>query len=102
MDIKENPKKFKFIEVDAALLARTLSEVEASVIPTNYALLAGLSPKEDALFMEDNASPYVNVIAVRCKDLNSPKLIALKAQMQSEAMKEYILSQYKGALVPAF
>jgi len=102
VDIKENPKKFKFIEVDAALLARTLSEVDASVIPTNYALLADLSPQKDALLMEDKDSPYVNVIAVRCKDLNSPKLLALKKIMQSEAMKEYILSHYKGALVPGF
>jgi len=102
INIKDNPKKFKFIEVDAALLARTLSEVEASVIPTNYALLAGLSPQKDALFMEDKNSPYINVIVVRCKDMDSPKLLALKRLMETDAMKEYIESHYKGALVPAF
>lgn len=102
LDIEENPKKFRFKEIDAALLTRTLSEVDVAVIPTNYALLAGLNPQKDALAIEDASSPYVNVIAIRCEDLNSPKLLALKKAMQSSQIKENLLKEYQGALIPAF
>ena len=102
IDIQNNPKKFHFIEVDAALLTRTLSEVEGAVIPTNYALLGDLSPEKDSFYTENKNSPYQNVIAIRCDDLNSPKLLILKKQMQSDSMRSYIISKYQGALIPAF
>ena len=102
LDIEENPKKLKFKEIDAALLTRALPQVDAAVIPTNYALLAGLTPEKDALCLEDKTSPYVNVIVVRCDELTSPKLLALKKCMQSDAMRAYILSEYQGAILPAF
>ena len=102
LDIKENSRHFKFKEIDAALLARTLQETGASVIPTNYALLAGLSPIKDAVFIEDKTSPYINIIAVRCDDLEKNELVLLKKKMQSEKMHSYILTKYQGAVIPAF
>ena len=48
LNIAENPRKFKFEEIDAAMLPRTLNDVDAAVIPTNFALQAGLSPLKDA------------------------------------------------------
>lgn len=101
-DIEENPKHFRFKEVDAALLTRILPEAEAAVIPTNYALLAGLSPQKNALLVEDSASPYVNVIVIRCSDKEKPQLLLLKKAMQSENLQTYILKEYQGAVVPAF
>jgi D-methionine transport system substrate-binding protein len=101
LDIEDNPKNFRFKEVDAAFLARTLDEVGASVIPTNYALLAGLSPLDDALILEDQSSTFVNVIAVQEKDLNNPELLALKQAMESEKIRLYIQNTYKGAAIPA-
>src|SRR5690349_20412454 len=38
LDIAENPKKLKIVELDAAQLARALPDVAAAVINTNYAL----------------------------------------------------------------
>ena len=35
-DIIENPKKFKIVEVDAAQTARTLDDVDAAAVNTNY------------------------------------------------------------------
>ncbi len=37
-DIVANPKKFKFRELDAAQLPRSLPDLDAAVINTNYAL----------------------------------------------------------------
>jgi D-methionine transport system substrate-binding protein len=100
--ILKNPKRIKFIEVDAAMLPRVLDDVEAAAITTNYALQANLSPIKDALVLESKDSPYVNIIAIRVGDENRPDIQALKAAMTSEKMREFILKTYKGAILPAF
>lgn len=78
LNISENPKHIKFIEVDAAMLPRSLQDVDAAAINTNYALEANLSPIKDALVLEDKNSPYANIIAVRIGDENRPDIQALK------------------------
>ena len=84
------------------MLSRTFPDVTLAVIPTNFALQASLSPEKDALALEDKSSPYVNVIAIRCDDMNEPKLLALKSAMTSKKMNDFILTKYRGAVVPAF
>lgn len=59
-DIVENTKNITIDELDAAQVARTLPDVDAAVINTNLAIDAGLSPKDDAIFMEpvnENSAP---------------------------------------------
>jgi D-methionine transport system substrate-binding protein len=102
LDITKNPKHLQFIEIDAAMIPRTLSDVDAAAINTNYALAAHLKPTKDALVIEGKDSPYANVIAIRIGDQNRPDLIALKRAMTSEKMKAFILEKYKGAVIPAF
>ncbi len=102
LNIVKNPKNITFIEMDAALLPRTLQDVDASIIPTNFALQADLKPKQDALLLEDSSSPFANVIAIRKGDENRPELLALKKAMTSEKMRAHILEKYKGAIQPAF
>lgn len=70
-DIVENPKNITIDELDAAQVARTLPDVDAAVINTNLAIDAGLSPKNDAIFMEplnDNSAPYINYVVARAED----------------------------------
>ncbi|NGX45442.1 MAG: D-methionine-binding lipoprotein MetQ [Chlamydiae bacterium] len=102
LDIVKNPKKLKFLEVNAAIIPRTLDSVAIAAVNTNFALEAGLDPEKDALFLEGKDSPYANVIAVRSGDETQPHIIALKKAMTSPKMKEYILKKYKGAVIPAF
>jgi len=102
LDITENRKKIQFLEVDAAMLPRSLASVDAAAINTNYALEAKLSPLKDAIVLESKDSPYANVIAVRIGDENLPEIVALKKAMTSEKMKEFILEKYQGAVIPAF
>ncbi len=101
-DIVENPKNFKFEEVEAAQVPRTLDDVDAAVINTNYAMQVNLVPTNDALFMEDRTSPYVNIIAVREGDENRPEIKALIKVLKSDKVKKFIEEKYKGAIVPAF
>ena len=101
-DVVENPRNLKFQEVEAAQVPRTLEDVDAAVINTNYAMQVNLVPTKDALFMEDSTSPYVNIIAVREGDENRPEIQALIKALKSEEIKQFISDKYKGAVVPAF
>lgn len=101
-DIAENPKHLKFQEVEAAQVPRTLEDVDAAVINTNYAMQIDLVPTKDALFMEDKTSPYVNIIAVREGDESRPEIQALLKALKSEKVKKFIEDKYKGAIVAAF
>lgn len=102
LQIADNPKQLQFLEVDAAMLPRTLADVDIAVINTNYALEAKLSPQKDALALESKDSPYANILAVRTGEENRPEIVALKKAMTSEKMRQFILDTYHGAVLPAF
>ena len=101
-DIAENPKNLKFQEVEAAQVPRTLDDVDAAIINSNFAMQVPLDPTKDALFIEDSTSPYVNIIAVREGDENRPEIQALIKVLHSDEIKNFINEKYKGAVVPAF
>jgi D-methionine transport system substrate-binding protein len=101
LNIKANPKGLHFEEIDAAMLPRTLPDVDAAIINSNFALQAKLPPDE-VILREDASSPYANIIAIRKGDEKRPELIALKEAMTSDKMRKFILAKYKGAIIPAF
>jgi len=102
LDVVNNPKKLKFVELDAAQLPRSLDDLDASAINTNYALSAGLHPGKDAIAQESAKSPYVNLIAVREADKDKPWVAKLVKAYQSEEIRQYILTEFKRAVVPGF
>ena len=101
-DITANPKQLKFKELEAAMLPRTLDEVDLALINTNYALAAGLSPTRDALLIESKDSPYVNYLVGRADNEHDPRVQKLAKALTSPAIKTYIEQKYKGAVLPAF
>lgn len=102
LDVVENPKKLKFVELDAAQLPRSLDDLDAAGINTNYALPAGLHPGKDSIAQESAKSPYVNIIAVREQDKDKPWVAKLVKAYQSEEVKKFIQAEFKGAVVPGF
>lgn len=101
-DVVSNPKRLRFVELEAAQLARALEDVDAAVINGNYALVAGFVPTRDALFLEGAESPYVNIVAVRPEDIDNSALAALAEALTSEPIREFILATYDGSVVPVF
>ena len=102
-DITDNPKKLKISEIDAAQLPRTLQDVTAAVINTNFAGEAGLNPAKDAIVIEDKDSPYANIIVVREADKDSDKTKALVKAVQSPEVKAFIEKDLvPRGIVPAF
>ena len=101
-DIVENPKNLKITEAEAAMLPRTLDDVDLAVINSNFAMEAKLNPTKDALFIEPKDSPYANIVAVRKGDENRKEIQALKKALTSPEVKKLIEEKYKGAVIPAF
>lgn len=101
-DIVENPKNLKITEAEAAMLPRTLDDVDLAVINSNFAMEAKLNPTKDALFIEPKDSPYANMVAVRKGDENRKEIQALKKALTSPEVKKFIEEKYKGAVIPAF
>lgn len=101
-DIVENTKKLKIVEIDAAQTPRTLDDVDAAAVNTNYATQAGLDPVKDAILREDPKGPYANVIAVRTVDKDKPWVKTLVASYQTPEIRDFILTKFKGAVLPAW
>lgn len=101
-DVTENPKNIEFAELDAAQLPRSLDDVDASVINTNYALEAGLNPKTDPIAREGEKAPYINVIAVSAKDKDAAWVKTLIEAYHSDSVKDFVNTQFKGAVVAAW
>lgn len=102
-EVISNPKKLKIVELDAAQLPRTLQDVTASVINTNFAGEAGLVPSRDAIVIEGKDSPYANVIAVRDAEKDSPKIQALVKAVNSPEVKAFIVNELEPkGIVAAF
>ncbi len=102
-DIVENPKNIKFVELEAAQVARVVKEVEYVVLNGNYALEAGYSVGRDSIAFESTdsvaAKTYVNIIAVYEGHENDAKIQALVAVLKSDEIKKFIEETYDGAVV---
>ncbi|QCP50549.1 MetQ/NlpA family ABC transporter substrate-binding protein [Trinickia violacea] len=102
LDIVDNPKKLKIVELDAAQIPRSLDDVDAAAINTNYAMEAGLKPKQEAIAIEDPNGPYVNILAIREADKNKPWVAKLIAAYRSPEVKQFIEAKYGGAVIAAW
>lgn len=98
-DIAENPNNITFKEVEAAQLPSVLQDVDYAVINSNYAIQANLNPVSDALLIEGSSSEYGNIVAVKEGNETTDKIKALKAALESKKVKDFITSEYNGAVV---
>jgi D-methionine transport system substrate-binding protein len=98
-DIVENPKKLKFVELDAAQLPRSLQDVDLVSINNNYAVQAGLNPAKDAIARESVEGPWINILAVREEDKDKPWVQQLIAAYHSEPVKQFLDTRFKGTYI---
>lgn len=103
-DIAENPKDLKIDPaVNAEMLVQTYNnskDADAVVINSNFAIDAGLDPKKDSIAIEDDESPYVNVIAVRKEDKDNESIKKLVDVLHSKEIQDYITEEWGGSVVP--
>ncbi|HKL42336.1 MAG TPA: MetQ/NlpA family ABC transporter substrate-binding protein [Clostridia bacterium] len=101
-DIVKNEKSIRFRAIEAAQIPRVLQDVDAGIINGNYAIEAGINPIEDHLVLEGAESPYANIVTTRKDNKENESINLLLEALRSEKVKEYILNNYNGGVVPAF
>ena len=104
LDIESNPLNLNIVELEAAQVSRIREEVAFVVLNGNYALEAGLSAANDAIAFEasdsEAAKTYVNIIAVKEGNEEQEGIKALVNVLKSDEIKQFILDQYDGAVIP--
>lgn len=101
-DVVENPKQLQLLQIEAAQLPRSLDDLDASAINTNYAVQARLVPTRDAIAIEEARSPYANLLVVRTADKDKPWVGTLVKAFQSPEVKAFVQANFSGSVVPAF
>ena len=99
LDVEDNPYDIEFKEGEAAQLPNVLQDVDYAVINSNYAIEANLNPTKDALALEGSSSAYGNILAVKEGNETSDLTKALAAALESQAVADFIASEYDGAVV---
>ena len=93
-DISENPKNLTFTEVSAEILPSVLDSTDFAVINGNYAIGAGLD-LADAVYSEQLAEGYFNVIAVKTADVDSQFAKDITEIVHSDAFRSVIGDESK-------
>lgn len=107
-DIVEIKNGLQISDIDASQLPSTLEDKDIVVINGNFALDAGLSPLNDAIFYEpaDGAAAeiYANYVVVRPEDVDADWVEALRQCLCSEEVYEFMTDNeaYAGGVIPFF
>lgn len=99
LDVIDNPKKLKLVELEAPQLPRSLDDVDLAIINTTYASQIGLTPPKDGLFVEDKASPYVNLIVAREDNKDAENVQKFVKAFQTEEVYQAANEVFKGGVV---
>lgn len=102
VDINDNPKKLVIKELDAGIVGRSVDDLDAAVVNTDWALKSGLTP-ENRIAQEPIAdNPYRNFIAVKTGSENDGWVKTLVSSYQNDAVKAEFERVYKGTGLSAY
>ena len=102
-DIADNPKGLAIKELDAGVVGRSIDDLTAAVVNTDWALKSGLKPENDRIAQEPLAdNPYRNFIAVKSGHENDPWVKILVASYQNDAVRQALAKVYRGTGLPAW
>lgn len=98
LDIIDNPKQLKIVEVDTPQLTRTLDDpnVSLSIINTNFSARGWPVGRPRRPVHGGTGFPYVNAIVAREDNKDSKKIQELKAAFQTSEVAEKAKEVYKG------
>jgi D-methionine transport system substrate-binding protein len=101
-DIVENPKKVEIKELDAGIVGRSIDDLDAAVINTDWALKSGLTPSDRIAQEPITDNPYRNFIAVKQGSENEAWVKTLVSSYQNDAVKAEFEKVYKGTGLSAY
>ncbi|NTF82115.1 MetQ/NlpA family lipoprotein [Rhizobium rhizogenes] len=101
-DIVENPKNVEIKELDAGIVGRSIDDLDAAVVNTDWALKSGLSPKDRIAQEPIDGNPYRNFIAVKQGNENEAWVKTLVSAYQNDTVKAEFEKVYKGTGLSAY
>lgn len=101
-DITENPRHVKIKELDSGIIGRSVPDLDAAIVNTDWALKSGLTPADRIAQEPVKGNPYNNFIAVKTADVNAPWVKTLVSSYQNDAVKQVFDKVYKGTGVTAW
>ncbi|WP_213954456.1 MULTISPECIES: MetQ/NlpA family ABC transporter substrate-binding protein [unclassified Variovorax] len=100
-DVAENPRKLKFIPLEAAQLPRSLDDTEYAIVNGNFAISSGLKLTE-AVALEKTPDHYLNVVAVKRADKDTPWAKDIVEAYHSKDFQTVVDSKFQGYAKPTF
>lgn len=102
VDVSENPKNIEIRELDAGIVGRSIDDLDAGVVNTDWALKSGLSPAERVAQEPIADNPYRNFIAVKEENKDADWVKTLVSSYQNETVKAEFDKVYKGTGLSAY
>ncbi|MGM3174741.1 MetQ/NlpA family lipoprotein [Dickeya lacustris] len=101
LDITENPKGLKLVELEAPQLPRSLDDdqIALAIINTTYASQINLTPAKDGLFVENKESPYVNLLVAREDNKDAENVKKFVKAYQSDEVNQAAQKVFNGGAV---
>ncbi|MBY3047035.1 MetQ/NlpA family lipoprotein [Rhizobium leguminosarum] len=101
-DVTGNPKKIEIKELDAGIVGRSIDDLDAGIVNTDWALKSGLSPAERIAQEPIADNPYRNFIAVKDENKDADWVKTLVSSYQNETVKAEFDKVYKGTGLSAY
>ena len=101
LDLAANPRKLRFLALEAAQLPRVLEDTDFVVVNGNFAVSSGLKLSQ-AIVLEKTPDQYLNVVAVKAGNEGTPWARDLAAAYRSAEFKAVVDSDFAGYAKPAF
>jgi len=104
LDITQNPRHLRLLQLEAAQLPHVLDDpkVVLAIISTTYIEQTGLSPVHDSVFIEDKNSPYVNIIVSREDNQHAKNVQEFVKAYQSPEVAKAAEKLFKGGAIPGW
>ena len=101
-DIVSNPKNIVIRELDAGIVGRSIDDVDAAVVNTDWAAKSKLTKKDRIATEPTKDNPYRNFIAVKTGEEKEPWVRTLVASYENDDIKSALVKVYHGTAVPGW
>lgn len=103
LDITENPRNISIRELDAGVVGRALTDLDAAVINTDWAKKVGVDIEKTRIAREATENnPYTCIIAVNEADKSAPWVAKLVNAYQQPNVRQALDKAFHGAVLPSW
>ncbi|WP_051532273.1 MetQ/NlpA family ABC transporter substrate-binding protein [Brackiella oedipodis] len=99
-DVVENPKGLVFRPIASRMLPNSLQQADVAVMDSGSAMQGYMNPNQDAIFVEDEQTPYPILCATMPGKVHKDIIQRFMQAWHSDATKDFIQQKYHGSVIP--